>query len=263
MSAAPDPAEIFARGAEEGRRRLDQSLVELVSTSFIAGFTIVFGIGALGVTRGFLDPAGEGVATVAGSLAFGVGLVFLIVSRVELFNENFFDPIAAAVERQGSWLVWPLVRLWSLTFAFNLVGGALFALVFAVEGVLPPEALSVLVSIGEHSVGRGVTDAFVNAIVGGALVALLSYLLAAVDGVGGRIAVAYMVGVVLALAPFEHVVVTALHVFLGMLLGAEVGLRALVETVAVVTVGNAVGGLGLVTLSHVAQVSGEEGESTD
>ena len=38
---APDPAEIFHRAVEEGERRLDQSLLELVSTSFIAGFTIV------------------------------------------------------------------------------------------------------------------------------------------------------------------------------------------------------------------------------
>jgi len=256
MSAAPDPSEIFDRGASEGRRRLDQSLLELTLTSFIAGFTIVFGIAALGVTRGFLEPAGEGVATVAGSLAFGVGLVFLIVSRVELFNENFFDPVAAAVEREGSWLLWPLARLWSLTFAFNLVGGALFALLFGVEGVLPPEAHPVLVTVAEHSAGRGFTAAFANAIVGGALVSMLSYLLAASDSVWDRIALSYMVGVVLALAPFEHVVVTALHVFLGMLLGAQVGVGSFAETVVIVTAGNAVGGLGLVTLSHVAQATG-------
>lgn len=47
-SIAPDPAEIFHRAVEEGERRLDQSLLEPVSTSFIAGFTIVFGIVALG-----------------------------------------------------------------------------------------------------------------------------------------------------------------------------------------------------------------------
>jgi len=40
----PDPAGIFDRAVAEGERRLDQSTLELVSTSFIAGFTVVFGV---------------------------------------------------------------------------------------------------------------------------------------------------------------------------------------------------------------------------
>ena len=51
MPVGPPPAEIFQRAVEEGQRRLDQSTLELVSTSFIAGFTIVFGIAALGAVE--------------------------------------------------------------------------------------------------------------------------------------------------------------------------------------------------------------------
>ena len=36
MSVAPAPNEIFRRAVKEGERRLDQSLLELVSTGFIA-----------------------------------------------------------------------------------------------------------------------------------------------------------------------------------------------------------------------------------
>ena len=36
---------------QEGERRLDQSLLELVATSFIAGFTIVFGMAALSLAH--------------------------------------------------------------------------------------------------------------------------------------------------------------------------------------------------------------------
>lgn len=46
--SVPSPAEIFDRAAEEGERRLDQSRLELAATSFIAGFTIVFGRGVTG-----------------------------------------------------------------------------------------------------------------------------------------------------------------------------------------------------------------------
>jgi len=107
VSIAPDPDEIFDRAVEEGERRLDQSLLELTATSFIAGFTIVFGIAALGVVDALVEPRFGDVAHIAGALAFGVGVVFLVVGRTELFNENFFDPAAKAIDEDGSWLLGP------------------------------------------------------------------------------------------------------------------------------------------------------------
>jgi formate/nitrite transporter FocA (FNT family) len=61
-------------------------------------------------------------------------VVFLIVGRTELFTENFFDPVAAAVSSpQGrDWS--RLLRLWVTTLVFNLVGGAVLIAVMTVEG---------------------------------------------------------------------------------------------------------------------------------
>ncbi|ADB60469.1 formate/nitrite transporter [Haloterrigena turkmenica DSM 5511] len=256
MPIAPDPSEIFHRAAKEGERRLDQSLLELISTGFIAGFTIVFGLAALGIVHSVVEPRAGDVAKLPGSLAFGLALVMLVVGRSELFNENFFDPVATAIERDDSWLIGPLLRLWSVTFALNLVGGALMVLVLSVPGALPSGTGEALVTVAEEIVHREPRGVFADAIAGGALVALLSHLLAAVDGVGGRIAVAYIVGILLALGPFDHVIVTVLHVFFGMRFGADIGVGALGTTTVVVTAGNVIGGLGLVTFSHIAQVEG-------
>lgn len=256
MPPAPTPAEIFDRAVEEGERRLDQSLLELVSTSFIAGFTIVFGLVALGIVEAIVEPAFGEIAKLAGALAFGVGLVFLVVGRTELFNENFSDPAAAAIDQSGSWLLAPLLRLWALTLVFNLLGGGVFALVFAVEGALPPGTTEVLVSVAEEVAHRETTASFARAIAGGALVSLLAFLLVAVESSGSRIGLAYVIGFLLALGPFEHVVVTVLHVFFGMLFGANIGLGTLAATTAVVTAGNLVGGIGLVTFTHATQARG-------
>src|SRR6056297_1726980 len=92
------PSETFDRAVEEGQRRLDQSLLELVSTSFIAGFTIVFGLVGLGLVEGAFPAGVHDLAGLGGALAFGVGVVFLVAGRTELFNENFSDPVAAAVD---------------------------------------------------------------------------------------------------------------------------------------------------------------------
>jgi formate/nitrite transporter FocA (FNT family) len=255
-SPAPPPGEIFDRAVDEGQRRLDQSLLELVSTSFIAGFTIVFGIVALGIVEAIVEPRFGEIAKIAGALAFAVGLVFLVVGRTELFNENFFDPTAAAVDRSGSWMLYPLVRLWTVTLLVNLVGGGLFTLVFATEGALPPGTTAALAGFAEESAHRTTAAWFASAIAGGALVSLLSFLLVAVNSVGSRISLAYIVGFLLALGPFDHVVVTVLHLFFGILFGADVGFGTLGTMLAVVTAGNLVGGIGLVTLTHITQAMG-------
>ena len=253
VAVTPTPSEIFNRAVTEGERRLDQSLLELMTMSSIAGVGLIVGIVALGMVYASVKPVGDAIAVIAGALAFGIGLVFVIIGRAELFAENLFDPIATAVEQSDSWLVAPLLRLWIITFMFNLIGGGLFALLFAVNGVLPPEAVEALMTVAEESTYRKASVAFVNALLGGALIVLLSYLLEAVNSDWSRITISYLVGVLFALGPFNHVVITLLYLFFGILFGANITLHTLVATAAVSTVGNLVGGLGLVTLSYATQ----------
>ncbi len=231
-------------------------MLELVSTSFIAGFTIVFGIVALGIVEALVEPRFGEIAKITGALAFGVGLVFLVVGRTELFNENFFDPVAAAADRSESWMLSSLFRLWAVTLVFNLLGGGLFALIFSVRGALPAGTAEALTAFAEETARQGAGAWFASAIAGGALVSLLSFLLVAVNGVRTRVTLAYVVGFLLALGPFNHVVVTTLHVFFGILFGANVGFGTLAVMIAVVTAGNLAGGLGLVTLTHITQAMG-------
>ena len=253
---APTPSEIFERAVEEGQRRLDQSLLELVSTSFIAGFTIVFGIIALGVTQALTEPVLGEAAKVAGALAFAIGVVFLVIGRAELFNENFFDPVATAFECREIGILSRLGRLWAITFVVNLAGGALFALVCSVEGVLPDGTRGTLTTIAEEIVHRGYWATFMAAIVGGGLVAMLSFMLQAADDALSRISLAFMVGFLLAVGPFDHVIVTVLHLLFGMMFDVPIEWGKLAIIMGIVTAGNMVGGLGLVTLSHIAQAEG-------
>jgi formate/nitrite transporter FocA (FNT family) len=254
VPVAPDPQTVYDRAKHEGHRRLSQSVLDQVATGFIAGVTIVFGIVALGVVVALLEPVtGRGPAELAGALAFAIGVVFLVVGRSELFTENFFDPVAAAIQERGS--AWArLGRLWGLTFVLNLVGGALLVALLTVEGALPQGAGDALVHVAEDIVHKGWQATLVRAVLAGALITLLSYMLNAVNSVAARILVAYMVGFFLALGPFDHVIVSALHVLFGVWLSETVTWTQLAINVALATVGNLVGGLGLITLTHTAQV---------
>lgn len=261
MPIAPSPDEIYARAKEEGERRLSMPPLMQASTGFIAGVTIVFGIVALGLATGLTQAElGEDLAKLAGALAFGIGLVFLVVGRSELFTENFFDPVAQAVDRRGASVWAGLARLWALVLVFNMIGGAVMAAVFSIDGTLSPEAHEALVKVAEDVAGKSSLATFARAIAAGTLLTLLSYLLNAVNSVGSRIAVAYLVGFFLALGPFDHVVVSALHLLFGVWLGGAVDYADVARNGALAVAGNLAGGLLLMTLTHVVQVRGSKPE---
>jgi formate/nitrite transporter FocA (FNT family) len=254
MPTAPSPEEIYERAKDEGKRRLSMPMLEQVATGFIAGVTIVFGIVALGVVTALVEPElGPGVAKLSGALAFAIGVVFLVVGRSELFSENFFDPVAAAID--GPRRAWArLARLWLTVLVLNLVGGAVLVAVLTVEGAIPAESRTALVKVAEEIVAKQWPATLARAVLAGALITLLSYMLKAVNSVAARILVAYMVGFFLALGPFDHVVVSALHVLSGVWLSGTVGYVELMSNIALAAVGNLVGGLLLITLTHTAQV---------
>lgn len=261
MAVAPDPGQIYQRATEEGRRRLDMSLLEQVAAGFIAGVTIVFGIVALGVVEAMVAPdLGSGVGAVAGALAFGIGLVFVVVGRTELFTENFFDPVATAIHDGGTRPWMRLLRLWGAILVLNMVGGSILVALLTVDGALPGDSAHALSSVAEDIASKGWAATLVRAILAGALITLLSYLLAAVDTVVGRILVAYLVGFFLALGPFDHVIVSALHLLFGVWLDGGVGYGDLARNIGLATAGNLVGGLLLITLTHTAEMRGRRGK---
>lgn len=137
-----------------------------------------------------------------------------------------------------------LLRLWAVVLVLNLIGGAILVLILSIDGVLPPGAGRALRTVAEEIAAKDVPAAFANALVGGALVTLLSFLLQAVDQVLSRMVVAYLIGFLLAVGPFAHVVVTAQHLLFGALVGAHIGVGAMAVETAIAIVGNLVGGWG-------------------
>lgn len=255
MSTAPSPEEVYDRAKEEGRRRLGMPVLEQVATGFIAGVTIVFGIVGLGVTHARVAPdLGDGVASVLGAAAFGIGLVFLVVGRSELFSENFFDPVAATMADEPS--RWGrLARLWVAILVFNLVGGALLVVVLTVPGALPEGSPAALVHDAEQIAAKSWSATLARAVLAGTLITLLSYLLAACSTTTARILVSFAVGFLLALGPFDHVIVSVLQLFFGLLESSSIGWSDLGRNLVLATTGNVAGGVLLITLTHSAQVT--------
>jgi formate/nitrite transporter FocA (FNT family) len=118
----------------------------------------------------------------------------------------------------------------------------------------PPPRNEALVKVAEEIVAKGWPATLARAVLAGALITLLSYMLKAVNSGAERILVAYMVGVFLALGPFDHVIVSALHLLFAVWVSDVVTYSDMAVNIVLSTVGNLVGGLLLITLTHTAQV---------
>lgn len=261
---APEPHEMFARTREEGERRLTRSRLELVSTSLVAGFDVVFGVIALAAATAAMTPHfGPAAAHFFGSLGFGIAFIFIVVGRSELFTENFLVPVTALSRGKLSWL--KLAQLWTISPILNLVGGTALVLVVSSKGILPQGSVPALVAVAERIAQLSPWSAFLSAIVGGALVTAMTWMVEGVGTVGGRIVVAWIGGVVLALAGLNHVIVVTLELIFGMRFGADVGLDDTALNAGIAIAGNMIGGLLFVTLTRTSQAvgSGETNKPTE
>ena len=253
MTSVPQPEVIYERTKEEGERRLSRPLAEIVSTALAAGFDIVAGITAFTLVSAQLEPwTGRDAAHVFGSVAFGIGFVFLVVGRAELFTENFLVPIAGLDHRRGaSWL--GLARLWGLSPIFNVLGGTAITCFITAHGVLPEGTGAPMVELAVRLHANHTLTLFLSAAFAGALITAMTWFVEGQESMLTRIIVAWIAGAILALGGFDHVIVATLDLVYALRFGADIPWDFVVGNFFLATLGNIVGGIGLVTLNRLTQ----------
>jgi formate/nitrite transporter FocA (FNT family) len=252
----PEPETIYKRTKEEGRRRLARPVTEEISTALAAGFDIVGGITVLALVVSQVEHHfGKHFAHVLGSLGFGVGFVFLIVGRGELFTENFLVPIAG-LERH-TWR--KLVKLWTISPLFNILGGLVIILVLTTHSVLPFGTGRTIVDTATTVHANGVLALFCSAIFAGALITAMTWFVEGQATMMPRVVVAWICGSILALGSFNHVIVVTLELIFGYRYGAHYSWLFILGNFGLAAAGNILGGVGLVTLNRLTQ--GKAGSS--
>ena len=257
--SARDPDQIWEESVEEGERRLARSPLGLAATGAVGGVDVMLGILALTVVSGALAVAvPEQLAHVGGSLFFGIGFVLLVVGRSELFTENFLIPIAGLLRGHGS--ARRLALLWSVTAVANLVGIFVLAAIFTRAGLVPPETLDAAGKLADTFAERDFLTALLSAIVAGTAMTLFTWLTHAVEHDIARIAIAMLVGFLLAAPSLNHAIVSFGEMGFGLLAGTakDATWTDLAQNFPVAVLGNLIGGLGFVTFFRILQVRGED-----
>jgi formate/nitrite transporter FocA (FNT family) len=249
----PEPEEIFERTRREGARRLERPPLELVSTALAAGFDIAAGVILLAVLSSPLHPHfGKDAAGVVGAIGFGIGFVFLIVGRGELFTENFLVPLAGLHGKpRNAWL--KIAELWTVSPVMNILAGLAIALVVTPHGVLPKGAGAVLVDVAQKIHTNHPLTNFLSAVYAGALITAMTWFVEGQESTGVRVAVGWAAGAFLALGHLNHVIVVTIELIFGIRYGAHIPADFVVGNFFLAAAGNMLGGIGLVTLNRFTQ----------
>lgn len=237
-----------------GSKRLERPLIGDAITAFAGGMSVSFGaiamvVAAAAVGGGIEVPS---TALLVGALVFPVGFIILLVGKTELFTENFLLPVAAVIKGRGD--LRQLGSLWAVTLACNLAGSLVFAFLISREQVLSRGPADEMIALATHSIEYSLPTAFIKALFAGWLMTTLTWLLVAAVGFGPRIAMIWVIGTLIVLGQFNHVIISAAEIFMAMFLGANISVGDwLTRNFLPALTGNLFGGLVFETLLQYVQ----------
>jgi formate-nitrite transporter family protein len=239
---------VLEAAVEEGDVRLHRSLRTLFATGFVGGADVALGVFALILV---MDKTHDEVVA---SLAFSVGFIALTLAHSELLTENFLVPIMAVVADRHHARSIP--RLWIVTGVANLIGGWVTT-GLAMSGF--PELRNAANEVAMRYIRLGITwKGFSVAILGGAVVTLMTWMDRGAESEFGRIIAAVVAGFLLAVGSLNHAIVVSLEMFASLQGGAPFGYLDWLGALGWATLGNIIGGTLLVTGLRLMQVGPEK-----
>jgi formate/nitrite transporter FocA (FNT family) len=143
-------------------------------------------------------------------------------------------------------------------------GLVVFALILSRAGLVPPQTLEAAGSLAETFADRSVLAALLSAIVAGAVMTLMTWLLHAANSDTARIGIALLVGFLLAAPSLNHAVVSFGEMSFGIMAGTgSAEWVDLARNFPLAVAGNLIGGFGFVTIARFVQMRGEPEQQPD
>ncbi|MGI8916264.1 MAG: formate/nitrite transporter family protein [Chloroflexota bacterium] len=249
------PQDIAERAGDVGRERLDRSNLDIFITGAIGGFEVSLGgLAAMAVVGSSLL-AIHGfdlyAALAIGALAFPIGFMFVIIGRSELFTENFLIPVTAVLRQERTLL--SLVQVWGFSWLGNMVACAGFAALVSIPAAIGAPILHGYVIYTAYKLSLPPLGLFVSAILAGMIMTVLTWLLLAIRDPVGKILAIFAAGYVIFATNVSHAIVGASLLFVGFR-PAGFPVWSPLLWVVIATLGNLVGGVGVVTLFRHVQV---------
>ena len=243
------PREIAERVETVGVAKANLPLLSMTALGVLAGGFI--GLGALFATLVLSDGTlSFAIARVLAGVVFSLGLILVVVAGAELFTGNNLLVMACVARRIT---VGKLLANFAIVYVANFIGAAGLAAIVALSGHAQMADGAVgrtAVAIAAAKVALPFGEAFFRGVLCNVLVCLAVWLAMAGRTVTDKILAIVLPIAAFVAAGFEHSVANMYFIPLGIFLHADIGIAEVLRNLVPVTLGNLVGGAGMVGLVY-------------
>jgi formate/nitrite transporter FocA (FNT family) len=249
MAESKDARQILNSIVEDGRNELDRASVGLAFSGFAGGLNISFA--ALAVAS---------VAAITGHIGmtamafYPIGFIIVILGKAQLFTTNTVTPVTVALTEPRQ--IPNMLRLWAVVFIFNLLGSLVFAVAIVHGNVLEPDALKLLLAEVAQKLNYGFWSILIRGVVGGWLVALTPWLIAASRDTVSQILFIWAVTFLIPVSGLTHCIAGSSEVLMSVFAHKISWIDYFGTFLLPTTLGNIIGGVFLVALLNYGQVKG-------
>jgi formate-nitrite transporter family protein len=241
----------------DGEEELNRPVSALAWSGFAAGLSMGFSFVAQALFRAYLPD--EPWRPLLVNLGYPLGFLIVIIGRQQLFTENTLTAIIPLLARRNATTLVRVLQLWVAVLAANLVGAHLFAWVVGNTPMFKPEVQTAMLAIAKQAADVTFGAAILRGIFAGWLIAMVVWMLAAIDT--GRIAVIIILTYIVGLASLTHIIAGAVEVLFLPMVGVKSWLTVAWGYMLPTLIGNILGGVSLTAaLNHAQVVAGMQGK---
>lgn len=242
--------EIYDRVLGDARSELNRSTTALAYSGLASGlFMGLTGLGVAGATVALPSGTAEFIPL----LFYPLGFIAVVIGRAQLFTENTLFPVVLILEDRRHFLV--TLRLWTVVLVTNVIGALAFAALVTHTGALRVPVVQELVRLGVTATDVPLMHVFTSAIVGGWLIALMSWLVTGAQRTTGQVAIIWLITFPVGLLHLAHCIASSGYILVATLAGSVSG-ATYAAWLGVATAGNIIGGVVIVSLLNYGQVRG-------
>jgi formate/nitrite transporter FocA (FNT family) len=245
-------SEIFDAATENARSELKRPVLGLAISGVAGGITLGLTGIAVASVRALLGAGGW--QELIAYLFYPIGFIAVIIGRQQLFTENTLYPVVLVLDERRHVLA--TLRLWGVVFAGNLFGALLFALLCIGASALKPGIQAQLVQMGHAAALGTFAQLFWSGVIGGWLIALVAWMVSASHWTIGQVVMIWLLTFIVGAGKFAHCIVTSCEILSSTLAGA-VSPGVYLHWLLAATLGNIVGGVGIVSVLNYGQVRQE------
>lgn len=241
----------------DGEEELNRSSSALAWSGLAAGLSMGFSLVGQALLRAHLPDRPWRPLLV--NLGYSLGYLIVIIGRQQLFTENTLTAIIPLLARRNVATLMQVARLWAVVLVANLAGAHLFAWVAGNTAMFRPETQAAMLSLGKDAAAVSFGAALLRGIFAGWLIAMVVWMLAAIDT--GRIAVIVILTYTVGLAGLTHIIAGSVDVLFLVMVGAKSWGAAAWGYMLPTLIGNSIGGVSLTAaLNHAQVVAGMGGK---